>query len=199
MSTEATPAEPGPKSRRGVRQWFGELSTTVKAAGGIAGAIAAVLALVFLLFPDLRPDPTPSEGSATLSQPTLEQPVTFGQYLDRIEVPRDGSTAEQLAERGALAGLQVEIKGYRGERLPLRWFLLDEGTHEIVNQQSRRHSFEPDRDEARLSWPVWVGLPAEAGTFRIVFEIYPPGAQPGRTGHAPLHSVETEPFSTAPA
>lgn len=158
-----------------------------------------MLGLVFLLFPDLRPDPTPSEGSATLSRPTLEQPVTFGQYLDRMELARDAYEPEQLAEPGVLTGLQVEIKGYRGESLPLRWFLLDQGTHEIVDQQSRRHAFEPDRDVARFSWPVWVALPAEPGTFRVVFEIYSPDAKPGRTGHAPLHTVETEPFSTAPA
>ena len=198
MSTEATPAEPEPKSRRGLRQWFGELSTTVKAAGGIAGAIAAVLALVFLLFPDLRPDPTPDESSATLSQPTLEQPVTFGQYLDRVESPRDPYTPEQLAKAGAFVVLGLEIKGYNGERLPIRWFVLNTGTHEIVNQQSRKHFFEPDREVETFSWPVWAALPANPGTFKLVFEVYPPGAQPGGSKPA-LHSVETEPFSTAPA
>ena len=198
MSTDATPAEPGPKARRGVRQWFGELSTTVKTAGGIAGALAAVLGLVFLLFPDLRPDPTPDESSATLSQPTLEQPVTFGQYLDRVELPRDPYTSEQLGEAGALAVLEVEIEGYNGKRLPLRWFVLDTTTHEIVNQQSRRHAFEPDREVATFSWPVWAAVPAEPGTFKLVFEIYPPGARPGGP-QAALHRVETEPFSTAPA
>ena len=44
----------------------------------VAGAIAAVLGVVFLLLPNLRPEPTPAEGSATFEKPTLEQPVTFG-------------------------------------------------------------------------------------------------------------------------
>jgi len=157
-----------------------------------------VLGLVFLLFPDLRPDPTPDESSATLSQPTLEQPVTFGQYLDRVESPRDPYTPEQLAEGGAFVVLQVEIKGYNGERLPTRWYVLDTGTHEIVNQQSRRYVFEPDRDVATFSWPVWAAVPEEPGTFKLVFEIYPPGARPGGS-QAALHTIETEPFSTAPA
>lgn len=77
--TAATPAEPGskPKRTRRLRTWLGELSTTVKAIGGVAAAIAAIVGLVFLFFPDLRPAPTPDEGSATLSKPTLEHPVTY--------------------------------------------------------------------------------------------------------------------------
>ena len=82
-----------------MRQWLGELSTGVKAAGGLAVAIAAIVGLVFLFFPDWAPDPTPDEGSAEFSEPTLEHPVTYGQYLDRVEIPRDTSTPEELAGR----------------------------------------------------------------------------------------------------
>ena len=89
------------------------------------------------VLPGLRPDPTPDEGSATFSKPTFEQPVTYGQYLDRVEIPRDTSTEEELQRPGALVSVQVTIKGYRGQALPLRWYLLDGA--EIVDQQSRRH------------------------------------------------------------
>ena len=120
-----TEPEPEPAERRGVRKWLSELSTTVKAVGGVAGAIAAIVGLVFLFFPDLRPSGTSDEGSATFSKPTVEQPVTFGQYLDRVEIPRDGYTEEILQRPGALVSVQVTIKGYRDQALPLRWYLLD--------------------------------------------------------------------------
>ena len=120
-----TETEPEPAERRGVRKWLSELSTTVKAVGGVAAAIAAIVGLVFLFFPDLRPTGTSDEGSATFSKPTVEQPVTFGQYLDRVEIPRDGYTQEILQRPGALVSVQVTIKGYRDQALPLRWYLLD--------------------------------------------------------------------------
>ena len=193
MSTDATPA-PEPTPKRGLRKWLADLSTGVKAIGGIAGAIAAVLALVFLLLPNLRPEPTPEEGSATFEKPTLEQPVTLGQYLRRVELPPGDLTQEQLQQPGVIAAVQVTIKGYRGQRLPVRWYVLDEGTHDIVDEQSRRYAFEPDRNVTPLTWPFWVALPTTPGPFKIVFEIYPPNAKPGSTGVVPFAKAETESF-----
>ena len=172
----------------------GELSTTVKAVGGVAGAIAAIVGLLFLFFPDLRPDPTPDEGSATFSEATLEQPVTYGQYLDRVEIPRDTSTEEELRRSGALVNVEVTIKGYRGMALPLRWYLLDGA--EIVEQQSRRHALTSDRNEAPAAWSFWVPVPAGAGPFKVVMEIFPPNP---KTGTVRLDVEETEPFTPGAA
>jgi hypothetical protein len=187
--TESEPAE-----RRGVRKWLGELSTTVKAVGGIAAAIAAIVGLVFLFFPDLRPDPTPDEGSAAISKPTVEQPVTFGQYLDRVEIPRDRSTKAELARSGALAGAMVTIKGYRNQALPLRWYVLDTGTHEIVEQQSKKQMLTADRNETPVAWSFWVELPAGPGPFKIVLQVYPPNTKPGQAGVPPLAETESDTF-----
>jgi hypothetical protein len=190
------PAAPGGGGGggQGIRAWLGELSTTVKAIGGVAGAVATIAALVFLFVPDWRPDPTPAEGSAELSKPNVELPVTFGQYLDRVEIPRVGYGEEQLQEPGVLVGAQVAIKGYRGEALPLRWYVLDESTHDIVDQQSKKHSLTADREEAPVAWPFWVALPPEGGPFTVVLQIYPPSAKPGRPGVEPLAEAKTDPF-----
>lgn len=196
MSADATPtpATPGPTEKRGLRKWLANLSTGVKTIGGLAGAIATVLALVFLLLPNLRPEPTRDEGSATFEKPTLEQPVTFGQYLRRVELPQTGYTAEKLQQPGVIAAVQLMIKGYRGQRLPLRWYVLDEGTHDIVDEQSKRYTFEPDRNVTPLTWPFWVALPETPGPFKIVFEIYPPNAKPGKPGVVPFAKAETDSF-----
>jgi len=196
VSTDATPApETESTEKRGLRKWLGNLSTGVKTIGAVAGAIAAVLGVVFLLVPNLRPEPTPQEGSATFEKPTLEQPVTFGQYLRRVELPQEGYTPEQLKQPGVIAAVQLTIKGYRGERLPLRWYALDLGTHDIVDEQSKKYSFEPDRNVAPLTWPFWVALPKTPGPFKIVFEIYPPNAKPGKPGVVPFAKAETESFN----
>lgn len=185
---------PARAKRRTVREWLGELSTTVKAAGGLAGAIAAIAGLVFLFFPGCRPSLPQDEGSATLSKPTLEQPVTYGQYLQRVEVPPDGVTEEQLARPGVLAGVMATVKGYKDKALPLRWYVLDLSTHDIVDQQSKRYLLEVDRNEAPAVWPLWVRLPEGPGPFKLVLQIYPPNAKPGKPGVVPLDETETDPF-----
>src|SRR5688500_9803915 len=141
MTTDAARTEPEPPPRGRLRLWLEGLSARAKALGGLATLISSVLAVVFLLVPNLKPEPTPAEGSATFAEPTLEQPVTFGQYLDRIELPRDVYTPDDLARPGALAGFGLTIKGFKGERLPLRWFVLDTVSHEIVDGQRKRHTF----------------------------------------------------------
>jgi hypothetical protein len=193
VSADASPA-PEPTPKRGLRKWLGDLSTGVKTIGGIAGAIAAVLGVLFLLVPNLRPEPTPDEGSATFEKPTLEQPVTFGQYLRRVELPQTSYSAAQLKRPGVIAAVQLTIKGYRGRSLPLRWYALDLGTHDIVDEQSKRYLFKPDRNVTPLTWPFWVALPETPGPFKIVFEIYPPGAKPGKPGVVPFAKAETDPF-----
>lgn len=190
-------ARPARQKRRTLREWLAELSTTVKAVGAVAGAIAAVVGLLFVFFPDLRPDPTSDEGSATFAEPTVEQPVTFGQYLDRVEIPRDGFTERQLQRAGALVSVQVTIKGYRNQALPLRWYLLDGA--EIVDQQSRRQALTADRNEAPAAWSFWVPLRPGPGPFKVVVQIYPPNAKAGRPGVVALDEEDTQPFPGAPA
>ena len=194
MSTDATPTPAEPKEKRGLRKWIADLSSGVKAVGAVAGAIAAILGVVFLLVPNLRPERTPEEGSATFGKPTLEQPVTFGQYLRRVELPQTGYSAEKLQQAGVIAAVQLTIKGYKDKHLPLRWYVLDVGTHDIVDEQSKKYTFQPDRNVTPLTWPFWVALPTTPGPFRIVFEIYPPNAKPGKPGVVPFAKAETENF-----
>jgi hypothetical protein len=114
--------------------------------------------------------------------------------LRRVELPAEGYTPAQLQQPGVIAAVQITIKGYRGERLPLRWYALDLGTHDIVDEQSKKYSFQPDRNVTPLTWPFWVALPKTPGPFKIVFEIYPPNAKPGKPGVVPFAKAETDPF-----
>ena len=91
----------------------------------------------------------------------------------------------------------VTIKGYRGKALPLRWYILDLGTHDIVDQQSKRHLLQADRNETPAVWPFWVALPYGPGPFKIVLQIYPPNAKAGQPGVVPLAETETDPFPGA--
>ena len=90
---------------------------------------------------------------------------------------------------GALVSVQVTIKGYRDQALPLRWYLLD--GPEIVDQQSRRHTLTTDRNDAPAAWSFWAPIPPGAGPFKIVVQIFPPNVKPGVV---PLDEEATEPF-----
>ena len=88
----------------------------------------------------------------------------------------------------------VTIKGYRDQALPLRWYVIDLGTHDIVDQQSKRQLLEADRNEAPAVWPFWVALPDGPGPFKIVLQVFPPNAKSGQPGVVPLAEAETDPF-----
>jgi hypothetical protein len=192
VSAEPTPTPAEPRSKGVIREKLSGLSNGVIVAGGLAAAVASVLALVFLLLPNLQPkaSETPSAGTAELSEPRLESPVTFAQYLDRVEVPHAGYGEEQLLRPGVLVSVEVAINGYGGKALPMRWYLLD-GSGDIADQQSRRHSLVADREETLAVWPFWVALPESGGPYRVVVEVYPPGAKPGAVA---LDQAETAPF-----
>ena len=81
-------ANPSPRSDASVRKWLGELSTTVKAVGGVAGAIAAIVGARLPVLPRPAAGPDAGRGLRHVVEADVEQPVTFGQYLDRVEVPR---------------------------------------------------------------------------------------------------------------
>ena len=195
MSADATPSPAEPTPKRGLRKWVTDLSAGVKTLGAVAGAIAAILGVVFLLVPNLRPERTPDEGSATFGVPTIERPVTLGQYLRRVELPPGDLTQQQLQRVGVIAAVQLTIKGYKGKQLPLRWYVLDLSTHDIVDEQSKKYTFQPDRNVTPFTWPFWVALPRTPGPFKVVFEIYPPNAKPGRPGVVPFAKTETETFA----
>ena len=80
----------------------------------------------------------------------------------------------------------VTIKGYKDRALPLRWYVLDTGTHEIVDQQSKRYDLQADRNEAPVVWPFWVPLPRGPGPFKIVVQDASAERQAGTT-RRPTH------------
>ena len=129
-----------------MRQWLGELSTGVKAAGGLAVAIAAIVGLVFLFFPDWAPDrrrtrARPSSPSRRSSTPSPTASTSTGS--------RSRATPRRRRSwhgRERSSGVQLTVKGYKGEELPLRWYVLDQSTRDIVDAQPRNGTL-PNRPQ----------------------------------------------------
>ena len=195
MSTDATPApETEPTEKRGLRKWLGDLSTGVKTIGGSSrrdrrGAGSRVPA---------APQPPSAAHPGGRLRDLREADARAARDLRAVpapgRAPADGVHRDKLRQPGVIAAVQLTIKGYRGKSLPLRWYALDLGTHDIVDEQSKRYLFKPDRNVTPLTWPFWVAIPDTPGPFKIVFEIYPPGAKPGKPGVVPFAKAETDPF-----
>jgi hypothetical protein len=170
----------------------------IKRLAGFAGLVSTVLGVVFVLAPNIKPQPTPAESSARFGSIELEQPMTFGQYLDRIRLPRKPyvDATGVLARNGAFASGNVTIRGYKRKSLPLRWTLIDVERHEIVDQQDEIVSLLAVREVDPSRWHVWAPLPRRDGVFRLVVEIYAPNAT---RGQPPLDSISTRSFANAPA
>ena len=127
-----------------------------------AAAIAIVLGgSLVLVLPALRSEGTPATRAASLSNPTLDRNISFGQYLDRKELSRGSYRPAALARSGVLVSFDFRIQGYRGERLPLRWQLINTGSGDQV-AQSRDVSIVPEADDDQGTWDVWVPVPPGA-------------------------------------
>jgi hypothetical protein len=138
---------------------------------GLAAAIAALGVAAFALWPSSKPHDAPATKAARLSNLTLDRDVTFGQYLDRKDLPRTPYPAAQLARRGAWVAFDFRITGYDGKRLPLRWQLTDAGTGDQLDQ-SRDVAITPDANTDQGSWDVWVPLPRGHRRFYVEVQLY---------------------------
>lgn len=159
----------------------------------IAAAVAFVgtlLGVVFVLWPSLKPESPSQTESVTLEKPTLDRKVTFGQYLDRIELSRAPYERDKLARRGVLVEFDFVITGYRDKELPVRWQLIDAESGDQLDQ-SRDVALIPEVTNQQGTWHVWV--PTPRGRSRRLFvqiQLY------DRPGGVPLGRLRTRSFAS---
>jgi hypothetical protein len=114
---------------------------------------------------------SPTARRAALSNLTLDRNVSFGQYLDRIELPRRPYTTAQLGRKGIYLEFDISVTGYHGKRLPLRWILLDKATHDLVDQgEALRITPRAEHDDG--TWFTWVEIPRAARKYVIRLQLY---------------------------
>jgi len=157
-------------------------------ASALVGFAAALAALIFLLWPSLKPEGPPASRGAKLENLSVDRDITFGQYLERIEQSRRPYGPAQLAERGAFVEFSFAIEGYKGERLPLRWQLIDARTGEQLDH-SRDLLIRPLANRDSAGWSVFVRTPpGRTRRMYVQLQLY------NDTGDVPLTRVRTEVF-----
>jgi hypothetical protein len=175
------PAGPPPKPKER------SLLSLVTKISGAATAISAVLGVVFILWPQLKPEPPPPVKSAQLAKLTVDRKVTFGQYLDRFDLPKDAFSANQLARQGVFLQFRIETTGFKGKELPLKWELFDAKSGNQVGE-SKSTFVEPGANTDSLSWHAWVPLPGRKGPFFVLVQLL------NEKGIIPLDRLQTRPF-----
>jgi hypothetical protein len=136
-------------------------------------ALLVLIGLVVGLVRQFWPDPDPVQ-KAEMTEPRVESGLTFRQYLKRVGLGPGGLEKEVLDRRGALIQFAVEATGYRGERLRLRWQVVDLGTHEQV-VVSDAITITPGADTDRLRPdPVFAPFPKRGGPFNVHGELFAP-------------------------
>jgi hypothetical protein len=146
----------------------------VKQAGAAAAAIASVIGLVVLVLSFVREDETPR--TATLAaRDQVDLNISLREYLEeyRNEEPPAGVTAERLARNGNVFFFDVELEGFEGERLVLRWSRFDA----TIRRRLPDVAFPEQQEELvagrnrRIATDVWAPLPANVDAFFVRAEL----------------------------
>ena len=157
----------------------------------IVGLIAGILGLVFIVFPAWRPEPPPDTGTLQVSDIRVRQPVSFERYLRRLKLPPGTLSEEQLRRRGVLIEFQLQIEGFKGKQLPLRWELNDAATNDAVDED-QAVTIKPSTNNEGRTWFVWAPAPETGGKYYVTVTIYQP---PKGEVDVPLEAFDSPEFT----
>lgn len=186
MGTSVKEAEPAPQE---ARPDGGRGMTLLKLVGTVVTVVSGIVGLVFLLLPQLKPEGPPQNQQANLSKPRVEPNISRAQYLRRTDDELAGFTKKELAVRGAFIELRVEIVGYKGKLLVLKWELIDASNGNQLHDE-RSDGFIAPANEGAVTQRLFVPLPRRPGTFFVRIELL----REGKYGPIPLASTRTERF-----
>jgi len=156
----------------------------------VVAIVGSVVGLVFVFRPGWKPEAPVDVGKADVTNVRVNQPVTFRRYLQHLQLPPGNMSKEQLDRPGALITFHVQISGFKGKALPLRWELNDKGTGRLVSEDDAVSIVPSTNDEGR-AWFVWVPTPVRPRLYYVTVTIY----QPRKAGvDVPLQDFDTNPF-----
>jgi hypothetical protein len=195
---------PARRKRRGPLGYFLKKRNPlayVGQAAALVGLIGGVVGLVFVFKPGWKPQAAPDVGTLKITDHSITQPVTFRRYLERVRLPPGDLTEAFLRRPGLLIEFDYKAEGFRGERLPIQWELVDVKTNErvVVDDPAGDDAggndavgITPSTNNETAKWFVWVPRPEAGRTYEVIVTIYQP-----REGDVdvPLADFDTKEFS----
>ena len=168
--------------------------TLLKVVGAIVGVVSGIVGLLFLLVPDLRPEGSPENQQASLSEPLLERNISRAEFLNRMEFRSEGWTENELAARGAFVETRATAVGYKGVPLMIKWELIDVSTGDTVGGDNTDGFMTPS-NEGGVVQGFFVPLPRKEGMFYVRLQL----VHEGEYSPVPLDVKKTERFPGLPS
>jgi hypothetical protein len=172
----------GEGARRSAGAWLGYVAAAVGIVSGLVG-------LMFVLLPNLQPEPPARHKGVKLTRLDFQPRLTFRQYLQRVDQPATSFTPERLSQPGAFLEYRFVITGYKGQRLPVRYELIDASSGDQV-AEARPFTIEPLAAQDSGTWHAWVPLPRRARRLFVILQVFQP------EGVVPLDRLRTASFRT---
>ena len=119
---------------------------------------------------DKPPDASPI--SARIVDIERQGPAVLGDYLRDTNQPARGYTSAQLRQTGTLFALTIKLRGERGSKFPLRWYMTDADRGKRLPGPSYNQEpavFQPRNENHSRTWPAWIPDPPRAGRYRVTF------------------------------
>jgi hypothetical protein len=163
-------------------------------AGGAATAVAAIGTAVFLFFPNLKPKANHCAASKAVKIVGLDPTgASFRQYLDTVQASPRGHSARELELRGFIVSYQVRTTGYPGEKLPLKYTLVDATTGMAVPGHANQLAIEVPQHACTdaLGEPIWVPPPTRR-RYYVVLSVYDTRGIVRDTAKSPAFSLPSE-------
>jgi hypothetical protein len=184
--------EVSPKSR--VRGWFGNLSRTrkiatviVTVAGGLV-TVGTAIGMLFTVVAHLFPPPSIKEKTgATLSDIHVKRTMTLENYIrssadvpDKVKVQVSRKSQEDRQRLGSIIRYTLELKGYAGERVSLKYSVIHTDTGMPVPGLKQEPAWPqvtviPQSKDSENQYETWVPFPQNnEGPYSVSLEVYAP-------------------------
>ena len=155
------PAAPPPPPREPLSNW-------IKVIAGVLGIALTATTLYFLLFP--RDEGCEAARSGTLGEPTVDQGVSYRDFLRITNQQDEGADEVTLRRPGTLIDVPITAVGYLEKPLPLRWTTLTSAgaglpDGELTDQLALEFVPEDCSDQGRRK--LWAPWPTQAGRYLI--------------------------------
>jgi hypothetical protein len=149
------------------------LTNLVKLAGGILGAAVAAATLYFMFFP--RDEGCTEEESGTLGAPTVDQGLSYGEFLRLTNQTDPGADEATLARRGAMIAVPIAATGYTDKELPVRWTTLTDAGRPVPEDgltDQLAFAFVADKCTARGQGRLFAQWPERTGRYMVEVALF---------------------------
>lgn len=171
QATARTPRPDVPRLRdRMIRAQLAKLLALGAAAIGVLSRATSVIDWVG----DRLGDAPAAVVAPRIISVERQSPLSLGDYLTDVAEPRTGYSRDELAQKGYVYALTMQIQGEQGSRFALRWFIVDVDREARLRGPSfnqRPAIFEPRNQNQLRTCPVWIPRPPHAGRYEVTLSL----------------------------